>query len=410
MPLSEKQLDAYAGSTEFVNIWDGAVRSGKTFAWIMLMLEEIAQFTKKDNKPGGALLIVGKNRDSIYRNVFEPIETVDELELVRPFVKYRQGAATARIFGQRVHVIGANDAGSESRIRGMTAARAWADELTVLHPSFFNQLMNRLSAPGAKMYATTNPDSPGHWLKKEYLDNLDDLPWSYHHFTMADNPALTETYKENMRRSYTGLWYKRFILGLWVSAEGAIYDMWDEDRMVVDPQDIPPIERVLSLGIDYGTTHPTAGQLLGLGTDGRLYVIDEWHPTRATDGALSADLTRWLTQHPDPEWVYVDPAAASFRLQLFEDGYRKLRPADNHVIDGIRTVATLLDTGALRISSTCTGLIKELPGYRWDDKAAEKGDEKPIKENDDYTDALRYAVMSSRWAWSRLIDRQETPA
>ncbi|MGV0870030.1 PBSX family phage terminase large subunit [Corynebacterium kalidii] len=405
MPLSEKQIAAYAASDQFVNVWDGAVRSGKTFAWILLMLEEIARYDSP-----GALIIVGKNRDSIYRNVFEPIEVVPEFERARPFVKYRQGAATATIFGKRVHVIGANDAGSESRIRGITAGRAWCDELTVLNQAFFKQLMNRLSIEGAKLYATTNPDSPGHWLKKEYLDKLDDLPWSYHHFTMEDNPALPESYKENMSRSYTGLWYKRFILGLWVSAEGAIYDMWDEDRMVMAPADIPPIERVLSVGIDYGTTHPTRGYLLGLGTDGRLYITDEWAPGRSTDGALSADLTRWLADKPSPEWVYVDPAAASFRLQLFEDGYRKLRPADNAVTDGIRTVATLLDTGGLRISSTCTELIREIPGYRWDDKASEKGKEQPIKENDDAVDALRYTVMSSRWAWSRLIDRQETPA
>ncbi len=403
--MSQKQVDAIAHSTARGNLWEGSVRSGKTFSWLLLMLHKIDQFDG-----AGGIIIVGKNRDSIYRNVFEPIENTPAFANYLPFVKYRQGAATATIFGKRVHVIGANDAGSESRIRGMTLGLAFADELTVLHQQFFKQLLARLSVPGAQFFATTNPDSPSHWLKKDYLDRLDEIGWHREHFTMDDNPSLTEEYKDSLKREYTGLWFKRFILGLWVSAEGAIYDMWDEDRMVVDPQDIPPIERTLSLGIDYGTTHPTRGYMLGLGTDGRLYITDEWAPGRATDGALSADLTRWLADKPEPEWVYVDPAAASFRLQLFEDGYRKLRPADNAVTDGIRTVATLLNNQGLRISSTCTELIREIPGYRWDDKASEKGMEQPIKENDDAVDALRYTVMSSRWAWSRLIDRQETPA
>ena len=400
MPMSQKQIDAIAHSTARGNIWEGSVRSGKTFGWLMLML-----FKVKNWDGAGGIVIVGKNRDSIYRNVFEPIENTPEFARFIPFVQYRQGAATANIFGHRVHVIGANDAGSESRIRGMTLGLAFADELTVLHPQFFKQLLARLSVPGAQFFSTTNPDSPSHWLKKDYLDRLDEVGWHREHFTMDDNPSLSDEYKDSLKREYTGLWYKRFILGQWVSAEGAIYDMWDTDTMIIDPKDMPEIQRTLALGIDYGTTHPTAGQLLGIGVDNRLYVLDEWHPERSTDANLSADLTRWIAGKPDPEWMYVDPAAASFKMQLFEDGHRRMRDADNKVIDGIRTVASLLNNGNLRISSTCTGLIDELPGYRWDDAASEKGVEKPIKENDDYTDALRYAVASSRWQWSRMIDR-----
>lgn len=400
MALSDKQIRAYAESTARVNVWDGAVRSGKTFAWILLMLEEIANY-----QGHAAMVIVGKNLGSIFRNVFEPIDSVPEFAPARAHVQYRQGASTAIIFGKRVHVIGANDAGSESRIRGMTVGRAWCDELTVLHKSFFKQLLARMSEKGARVFATTNPDSPSHWLKKEYLDNLESLPWSYHHFTMDDNPSLEDEYKDALKAEYTGLWYRRFILGQWVSAEGAIYDMWDDESMVVDPQDMPEMQRTLALGIDYGTTHPTIGTLLQLGVDNKLYISDEWHPERSTDAALSANLSRWLAQHPDPEWIYVDPAAASFRLQLFEDGHRRMKAADNKVIDGIRTVASLLDNHQLFISSTCTKLIEELPGYRWDDKASEKGIEKPIKEQDDAADSARYSVFSSRWAWSPIINR-----
>ncbi|QNE90265.1 PBSX family phage terminase large subunit [Corynebacterium incognita] len=402
MGMSQKQIDAIANATMRGNVWDGAVRSGKTFGWLMLMLSKISAYGG-----AGGIVVVGKNRDSIYRNVFEPIELVPEFAPFRPFVKYRQGAATANIFGKKVHVIGANDAGSESRIRGMTLGLAFCDELTVLHQQFFKQLLARLSIEGAQFFATTNPDSPSHWLKKEYLDRRDEIGWQYVHFTMDDNPSLSEEYKTALRREYTGLWYKRFILGLWVSAEGAVYDMFDEDEHVVAPADIPTMQRVIALGIDYGTTHPTVGTLLGIGADNRLYALDEFLPGRLTDANLSNALWEkrraWEQQGWVPEWTFVDPAAASFSLQLYEDNHPNLAKANNDVLDGIRTVASLLDNGHLLISSRCTKLIEEIPGYRWDDTASNKGIDKPIKEIDDAVDSLRYSVFSTRHEWAPYI-------
>lgn len=399
--MSSKQRRAIVRSEARGNVWDGAVRSGKTFGWILKMLHKI-----KNYDGTGGIIIVGKNRDSIYRNVFEPIEMVPEFARYRPHVRYRQGAAAATIFGHKVHVIGANDAGSESRIRGMTLGLAFADELTVLDQGFFKQLLARLSVPGAQFYATTNPDSPSHWLKREYLDRADEIQWHYEKFTMDDNPSLTEEYKTALRREYTGLWYKRFILGLWVAAEGAIYDMWDEDKHVITPDKIPTIERPLALGVDYGTTNATVGVLLGLGVDGKLYAYDEWNPGRKTDADLSHSMRQWLEGTHEPEWTYLDPAAASFRMQLWEDGHPRLDKADNAVIDGIQTVSSLLDNGQLLVSSACTTLIDEFPAYRWDDKAAARGVDKPIKENDHALDALRYAVYTSRWQWGRLLSEE----
>ena len=419
--FSPRQAEAVADSDCRVVVWDGAVRSGKTFAWVFLLLWKVAA-----HEGVGGIVVVGKNRDSIYRNVFEPIEQNDEFAMFRPHVHYRQGAAFATIFGKKVHCIGANDAGSESRIRGMTLALAFVDELTVVHVSFFKQLLARLSVAGAQLFATTNPDTPGHWLMKDYLAKIpgtrhfngktpegDRLPsWTYWHFTMEDNPSLDEDYKASLRREYTGVWFRRFILGEWVAADGAIYDFFDTHTHVVDADLIPAMQRVFSLGIDYGTTHPTRGYLLGLGTDGKLYLVDEWAPPRGTDGSLSADLMRkrseWAEKGWSPEWTYHDPAAASFGLQLFEDKHPNVTKADNSVIDGIRTVASLLQNGDLLISSVCTNLINEIPGYVWDDKAGEKGIEQPVKANDDFCDSLRYVVASSRWQWSRYIGRVAT--
>ncbi|AWB84786.1 PBSX family phage terminase large subunit [Corynebacterium liangguodongii] len=422
--MSVKQRQSVKHSTRRVNIFDGSVRAGKTFGWLWIILNECATYTG-----AGSVVIFGKNRDSIFRNVFEPIENVDVFAPFRPYVRYRQGSGTAHILGRRVHVIGANDEGSESRIRGMTIGRAFGDEITVLNKSFFKQMLARMSVDGAKLWGTTNPDSPAHWLKADYLNKIpgsvhydDATPegdqlttWTYWHFTMDDNPSLSDEYRDALRREYTGLWYKRFILGLWVSAEGAIYPMWDEDKHTIRPESIPQISRTLALGVDYGTTHPTAGMLLGVGTDHegitRLYVLDEWAPaTGTTDAKLSADLTRkrdeWRKKWPEPEWTYVDPAAKSFYTQLWEDNHPDLAKADNAVLDGIRTVASLLDNGDLLVSKTCTNLIRELPGYRWDDKKAQRGVEAPVKEQDDHVDALRYSVYSSRWEWARLLNRE----
>lgn len=412
MGFSQKQKDAMAGSTGRVNIWDGSVRSGKTYTWAILMLSLVAAYTGS-----AAIVITGKNRDSIYRNVFEPIETLTLFIPVKKYVVYRQGAPRATIFGKQVHIIGANDAGAESKIRGMTIGLAFADEITLLHPAFFKQLLSRLSKSYSKLFCTTNPDSQNHWLRKDYLvrvpgcmhydkktepeNQLTD--WTYWHFTMDDNPSLTTAYKNNLKKEYTGMWFLRFIQGLWVAAEGAIYSMWDESKHVIDPEDMPPMRQTLGLGIDYGTTNATAGILLAIGEDNRLYAVDEWAPGRQTNAALVQDLKAWMEDRPHPQWIYYDPAAASFGLQLHEDGIHRIDTANNDVLDGIRTVASLLDNGNLRISSACKNLIDEIPGYRWDEKAAERGIDKPIKENDHYSDALRYAVFSSRYLWSRSI-------
>lgn len=413
-------MRALADSGHRVNIWDGAVRSGKTFAWIFLILAMIQLASGV-----GGIVIVGKNRDSVYRNVFEPIEQNDVFALVRPFVQYRQGAAFATIFGKKVHVIGANDAGAESRIRGMTLQLAFCDELTVLHVQFFKQLLARLSVKGAKLFATTNPDTPGHWLMVDYLSKIPDsrhfspttpqddqlTDWAYWHFTMEDNPSLDEAYKASLRREYAGVWFKRFILGQWVAADGAVYDFFDPDAHTLSPDDIPPIERYLAMGIDYGTTHPTAGYLLGLGKDGKLYITDEWAPNRQSDGKLkkltdkqlSDDLKQWLEERTYPEWIYVDPAAGSFKQQLYVDGFHHTANAKNDVLDGIRTTASILANGDLRISKVCKYLTQQIPGYRWDDKATERGEEKPIKTDDDECDAMRYVVFSSRHLWQHAI-------
>jgi PBSX family phage terminase large subunit len=410
--MSRKQILSFARATGRCNIFEGAVRSGKSFAWTWLMLTKI-----REAGTLGSIVLVGRSRLTVWRNVFEPLEQNPAFGMFRPFVEYKQGAPTATIFGRAVHIFGADDAASESSLRGMTVQLAFLDELTVLHKDFFKQLLARMSVPGAQLFATTNPDGPAHWLKADYLDKLDELPdWRRFHFVLDDNPSLDEAYKRSLRAEYTGLWYRRFILGLWVAAEGAVYDCWDEDQHVIAWKDLPRMVDILGVGVDYGTTNATAALMLGIGEDHKLYLIDEWRynprddAARWTDSKLAEQLGEWINKPHLPDShghkhgsIIVDPAAASFRVQLREDGIYT-HPAENDVLYGIRTTSSLLAAGKLLVTDRCKGFLTEVTGYSWDTKATEKGLDAPVKIADHSLDAARYVIATTERRWRRTID------
>lgn len=403
LPLSPAQLDSVRESNGRVNIWDGSIRSGKTIGSILRWLMFIALAPR-----GGELVMIGRTRDTVWRNVIGPMQDPSLFGPAAATVVGNYGAPTVTVLGRRVYVLGAHDAKAEKTIRGLTLAGAYVDEVTVVSEEFFTQLLGRMSVAGAQLFGTTNPDSPGHWLKRKFLDRLGSLPdWRRFHFTIEDNPSLTAAYVESVKREFTGLWFRRFILGEWVQAEGAIYDMWDPDRHVVPHASLPPMERVLAVGVDYGTTNPTRGYLLGYAAE-RLWVLDEWAPTGGTDAELSHTFIRWLaSRHPaewqQPEWVFVDPAAASFKLQLFSDGLSNVANGANEVLPGIRSIGSLLALERLKVSDRCAKLIDQIPGYAWDPKKTEKGEDAPLKVNDHEVDALRYAVHTSRALWQHHI-------
>lgn len=401
MTLSPLQERSIAHATARINIWEGAVRSGKTVASLLRWLTYVAQ------APPGALIVTGRTLDSIARNVFMPMQDPALFGPAAGLVRYTRGATTAQILDRPVEVIGASDAKAEAKLRGMTAAGAYVDEITVLPEAYWTQLLARLSVPGAKLFGTTNPDSPRHWLRQKYLLRADVLNLRSWPFRLEDNPALDPAYVEALRREYVGLWHRRMILGEWVAAEGAVYDMLDEARHIV--AEVPDEMRAWLVGIDYGTSNPTHAVLVGLGYDGVLYAVDEWRwDARArhralTDVELSRHLRAWLADSPaatagGPAYVVVDPSAASLRVQLHRDGVRTT-PADNDVVGGIRTVASLLAVGALRIHRRCAHLLDELAGYAWDDRAAERGEDAPLKADDHGPDALRYAIHTTRSLW-----------
>jgi PBSX family phage terminase large subunit len=409
----QKQIDSIAHSTAKVNLWDGAVRAGKTMASLVAWLMYVA------NAPsGGDLVMVGKTIQTLYRNIFVPLMNPDLFGPIAREVKYTQGAPTARVLGRIVHVVGANDAKAESKIRGFTCAGAYVDEATLIPKDFWMMLKTRLSVQGSRLFATTNPDNPTHWLRKSEMIGTRDDDVRHFHFQLDDNVFLDPDEVARLKRSFSGLYHRRFILGEWVLAEGAVYDMWDESVHVVD--ELPAISEWVGLGVDYGTTNPFAGILLGLGADNVLYAAAEYYfdsqakeaTRKKTDSEYFHEVEEvWMKQpcpeynpqiHRKPIWRIVDPSAASYRALLHQNNIPQFE-ANNDVLDGIRLVGSLLSQEKLKVHRRCTHLIDEIPAYSWDDKAAEKGEDKPIKVADHSPDALRYVTKSTQAIWGRKV-------
>lgn len=426
LPISRKQAVSIVQAVARCNIWEGAIRSGKTIASILCWLIFLS------NPPaGGQFVMVGRTRESLARNVIEPMRDPALFGQLAGRVSYTLGAPTATILGRRVYMLGASDAKAEMSLRGLTVAGAYVDEITVIRPDFFRQLLGRMSLDDARLFGSTNPDNPVHWLKREFLDRIGQLDaegeallpdWRTWHFELDDNPALSEKRKLQYKREYSGLWYRRFILGHWVAADGSVFDSWAE-HLMLDWSVLPLMRQLIAVGIDYGTTNPTHAVLLGLGVDGVLYAVDEYRyepstmSQRKTDTELSTDLRAWLDRPHLPdlrqarmraEHIIADPSAASLRVQLHTDGV-ETAAADNDVLYGLRVLAMLFARHLLRISTRCPALLLEIPGYSWSTKATEEGEDAPIKVNDHGIDALRYAVITTERLWRPVIGFDEVP-
>jgi PBSX family phage terminase large subunit len=400
--LSDLQERSIAHAEARINLWTGSIRSGKTISSLIRFLAYVANAPR-----GGSLLVTGKTFDTVSRNVFGPLQDPLITGKHAQNITYTRGAGTATILGRTVEVITANDVKAEGRLRGLTCAGAYADEVSLLPEVYWDQLLGRMSIKGAKVFGTSNPDNPAHWLRQRFILRQGELNLRHWHFTLDDNPALDPDYVSAIKNEFTGLWYRRFILGEWVAAEGAVFDMWDDQRHVVD--ELPHIVQWIAVGVDYGSTNPFHAISIGLGVDGRLYATAEYRydsktaRRSMTDVEYSAALRGWMNDgHIRPQYLVVDPAAKSFRVQLDRDGQDVLK-GNNSVLDGIRTVASLLHLGALRIHKSCEWLITEIPGYSWDDEKALKGEDAPIKVADHGVDALRYALHSTRSIWRPLL-------
>jgi len=388
--ISPKQRKFLFESTARINIAEGAVRSGKSFIILHRFMQELM------NGPEGEYVVTGKSRDTLERNVITPLQNMCSYE-----IPYNRGYGYFHLSGKKVYVIGANDERASSKIKGATFAGALVDEVTELPESYFEMLFSRLTIKGSKLFGGTNPDSPYHWLKTNYIDRFkeeDPRFFKRFKFILDDNPSLDAEIKSDLERKYQGLWYKRFILGEWVLAEGAVYDFFDSSLHVVDHA--PTYAKNYFLGIDYGTSNAFAAVLVGYNDNQKpeIWVEKEYYwdskkmGFQKTNADYANDLNREFGGYP-VRMAYLDPSAASFQTELRRQKI-PVTQANNEVLDGIRCISTLLSERSLVICKNCTNLIKEIEGYVWDDKAVKRGEDKPMKQRDHAIDALRYVIFS----------------
>lgn len=388
LELSRLQKEFLNDSNARINVLVGAVRSGKTFVSLMRWLSYIQE------APQGNLVMIGRTATTIKHNI------IDELcDFIGTDAKYYIGKNELNIWGRRIYLVGASDERAETKIRGSTFSGAYVDEGTLIPESFLTMLLSRLSIPDAKLFITTNTDSPFHWLKKNYLDRKEELNLKIWNFGLDDNPSLTEQFKHDLKLEYRGLWYKRYIDGDWCLAQGTIYDFFDESLHTIMYE--PGRAREYLVGVDYGTTNPCAFILFGYNTEHypniwaekEYYYDSSKHNRQKTDSEYAEDLKRFIEGYAI-KGIYIDPSAASFKLECQRIDIRNIYDAENEVLDGIRFVGSLFNKGMLKICKSCPNLIKEMQSYVWDQKSKDRGKDEPLKANDHLCDASRYALFT----------------
>lgn len=378
-------------------IADGAIRSGKT---VSMSLSFIIWAMSSFN--GQNFAMCGKTIGSFRRNVLFWLKLMLRSRGYSITDHRADNLLVVRKNGKEnyFYIFGGKDERSQDLIQGITLAGVFFDEVALMPESFVNQATGRCSVKGSKFWFNCNPDGPYHWFKVNWIDKCKEKNILYLHFTMDDNLSLAEDIKKRYRSMYTGVFFKRYILGLWAVAEGIIYDMFSKEKHT---KDIKEFFRILINGnryvsCDYGTQNATVFLLWNKGRDGKWYCIREYYYSgrdkakQKTDSEYADDLKEWL-EGIQIKAIIVDPSAASFIAELRKRGYKVLK-AKNDVLDGIRLVGTMLNLEQLVFASSCKETIKEFASYVWDEKALERGEDKPTKRHDHCLDACRYFVST----------------
>lgn len=382
-----------------INLLEGSVSSGKT--WISLVLWSFWVATSSRN---GNYLMVAKTLTSLRRNCLDLLEDLVGTANFTYSLSKKEGS----LFGRRIYLEGVNDARAESKIRGMTLTGAYCDEVTLFTKDFFSMLLSRLRQDGAKLIGTTNPDSPYHWLRTEYIERAEkgEIDMLTMKFLIDENTFLPAEYVENAKKEHVGVFYDRFILGEWVVANGLVYPNFDEKKHVIDyspPKKDEKDNGLYYISIDYGTQNPCSMGLWRLADGKAIRIREYYHDGRKTRRQLTDEdyytELEVLAGDRSIQFVIVDPSAASFIACIKKHGRFGVKKGANDVLDGIRVTATLLNTGRILFDRSCTDTIKEFKTYSWDENASA---DSVVKENDHAMDDIRYfcyTVLRREWHW-----------
>lgn len=370
-------------------VCDGAVRSGKTLAMgLSFFLWAMVSFQ------GRQFGVCGKTISSLRRNVLA--EVLPRLQAMGAVWREKRSENLVEIafLGRenRFYLFGGRDESSAGLIQGITFAGILLDEAALMPQSFVEQACARCSVAGSRLWFNCNPAGPGHWFYKRWILEAEQRNCLRLHFTMEDNPSLTEAIRQRYRRLYSGVFYRRFILGEWVQAEGRVYDFFEPD--MVRPAPAEGFEKWY-VSCDYGTVNPTSMGLWGL-RRGVWYRVREFYfssrrELRQMTDTEYADALSKLAGGRTVEAVIVDPSAASFMEVLRRRGWR-VRKADNDVLAGIRLTADCLKTGKIVLCEGCADCLREMEQYVWDLSGGSR--DRVKKEHDHAMDDMRYFVST----------------
>lgn len=396
-PFSPKQLQFIIEANSRWNLAHGSVRTGKTVGTVFRFMQDAA------NCPDSKIYIVGHTFDTAHRNVVRLLMESDELSIFRPFLTW---SGKKLLFKDKtITVLGAKDEGAIGNFQGDTHSLTYCDEITLYPESIIDMIDTRLSKPHSKAFAAMNPSHPNHKIK-QWIDKAEAGDSNYYslHFTLDDNPYVDASYKQRIRDSLSGLFYKRNYLGLWCLAEGAIFDFFDRKIHVLHKP--PAAAEYWIAAIDYGTVNPFACVLIGVSTGKynqtgkRLWAEKEyyWDPKvkgrQKTNSEFATDVQEFLEPYGVKQ-LYIDPSAEAFQLELRRKGLHPIH-ANNAVEDGIQIMTSEMKKGNFYICEDCPNLIREMESYVWDSKAADKGYDQPLKKNDHIIDATRYALATHK--------------
>lgn len=370
-------------------IADGAIRSGKTISMsLSFAIWAMSSFN------GQNFGMCGKTIGSFRRNVLFWLKLM--LKARKYKVEDKRADNLVIVSKGEVtnyfYIFGGKDERSQDLIQGITLAGIFFDEVVLMPESFVNQATGRCSVEGSKFWFNCNPDGPYHWFNINWIEKRDEKNILYLHFTMDDNLSLSEQIKTRYRSMYSGVFYDRYIKGLWKIADGVIYSMFDKEKHIVKASDYQYKEYYISC--DYGTQNATVFGLWGKVNDNLHIMIKEYYYSGRDTGIQKTDLEyaidlKEFTKGYNIKYVIVDPSAASFITQLRKEGFKVIK-AKNAVIDGIRLVASLLNQFKILFDERCEETFKEFGSYVWDIEACKKGEDEVKKEHDHSMDQIRY--------------------
>lgn len=365
-------------------IADGAIRSGKTVCMSLAFVQWSMHSFNGQN-----FGMCGKTVGSFRRNV---LSVLKQMLPARGYTIHDRRTDNLVVISRGstenyYYIFGGKDEGSQDLVQGITLAGILLDEIALMPESFVNQATGRCSVDGSKFWCNCNPAGPEHWFKKQWIDERQKRNLLYLHFTMEDNLSLSEQIRARYRAMYTGIFYRRYILGQWCLAEGLVYEFEPEKHVT---EDLPEWGEWY-ISCDYGTLNPFSAGLWCVWDGVAVRVSEFYHSGREkqhqlTDEEYYREIEK-LAGDRDIRHVVVDPSAASFITCIRSHGRFSVRKAKNDVMYGIRLTAMMLQAGVIKIGADCKDAIREFGLYHWDDKGEV---DKPVKENDHAMDDIRY--------------------